>query len=164
VHLGRETLFNGENEYLIEATFADGSILTRKVSLVVAYERIVIDDTILYLDANFIPKGAKEDILRKADDFAGSSANFITHGCDPDNPQPDVLIQRAYQYSTVPACMTFSLDNNYLLWFNFKERGLDSYFYDIMSPVEGVVYKKFPLFTYDLHTPYMSLVFFDVRT
>jgi hypothetical protein len=42
VHLGRETLFNGENEYLLEASFANGRVISRKVTLEVAYERITI--------------------------------------------------------------------------------------------------------------------------
>jgi hypothetical protein len=46
----------------------------------------------------------------------------MTYGCDPDDPAPPVLMQRAFQYSHIPACLTFSLEKEYMLRFAFKER------------------------------------------
>lgn len=162
VHLWRETLFNGENEYLVQATYADGRVISRKVRLQVAYERIVVGDTTLYLDSSYIPADKAEDILWEAPDFEWDSTNFITYGCDPDISVPPILMQRSLQYTTVPACFTFSTIKDYFLWFNFRERTTSSYLYDIISPAKWRIYQDYPLFTYDLNTVYFALVFYDI--
>jgi hypothetical protein len=58
----------------------------------------------------------------------------MTYGCDPDRQVPPLLMQKSLQYTTVPACLTFSPIKNYFLWFNFRERTESSYLYDIISP------------------------------
>ena len=161
VHLWRETLFNGQNEYVLEASYANGRVITRKIILDVAYERISIWDTNIYLDSSYIPANETQDILWAASDFEGEETNFMTYGCDPDQPAPPILIQRAFQYSHIPACLTFSLEKEYMLWFKFKEYVGDSYTYDIISPQEGILYGGYPLFVVDMHTSFYNLVFFD---
>lgn len=55
VSLGKETLYNGTNEYIIEVVFADGKKIERRIQLQIDYQRIDIGESILYLDPHYIP-------------------------------------------------------------------------------------------------------------
>ena len=127
VSLGRETLFNGANDYILRVTFEDGRKITKRVELSISYDRVEVKGGVLYFDTSFVPDGEKEDILREAPDFDNDLANFVTYGCDPELNTPGILMQQAYQYKLLPACMTFSLEKDYLFWYDFQSLQDDTY-------------------------------------
>lgn len=159
VDFGKETMFNGKNTYRIQASFADGTRLAKKVLIQTTYERVEVDNVVLYIDTSYIPPEQKEDILREAPDFWWEMVQFISHGCDPEANQQPILMQHSFQYKTIPACMNFSLKQDYLLWYEFHATDESTYRYDVMTPDDGMVYNDFPLFEYVLGTSYMNLVF-----
>lgn len=86
-------MFNGINEYLFKASFKDGTIITKKITLLVDYQRIQIADMVLYVDAGYIPADETDSVMREAPDFEGESTHFITYGCDVSKNAPPLLIQ-----------------------------------------------------------------------
>lgn len=161
VSLGKETLFNGKNTYIIEASFADGTVMTKKIHLQIDYERIEVADAVLYLDTDYIPDDETEDILRETIDFDGETTNFVSYACDPWKEAPDILLKKNHQYQTVSACLSFSLSKDYLLLFSFQHLQWKDYLFDIIDPDQGVIYNDYALLEKWLNTQYYNLVFFD---
>lgn len=161
VSLWKETIYNGTNEYLIEVVFADGKKIERRVELQVDYQRIEVGESILYLDPHYIPPSSDEDLLLEIPDFERAPTNLITYGCDTAYPQQGVLIEHDYQFATIPACLSFSLKKQYLLWFAFRQKQPDAFLYDIMLPGWTVLVENYPLYTIEMGNIYLWLVFRD---
>ena len=164
VSLWKETIYNGNNEYVIEVVFEDGTKIERRVQLQVDYQRIEVGKTILYLDPHYIPAQWDEDILLEIADFDRSPTNLITYGCDTSQPQQGVLIEHDYQYTAIPACMSFSLKKQYLLRYAFRQKQPDAFIYDIMLPNGEILRENFPLYTIEMWNIYLGLVFRDEQT
>jgi hypothetical protein len=87
--------------------------------------------------------------------------HFMTWWCDDSSPQPPVLLEYGFQYKQIPACLTFSLEKNYLLWFVPEWTANWEYLFTIRSPKEWRIYDAYPLYRTYLWSLYYALVFRD---
>lgn len=161
VGLDKQTIFNGINVYTIEVVFADGKKIEREVTLTVDYQRMEIGESIVYLDPHFIPEWSDEDLLMEINDFEWNPFYVVTYGCDTAHPHQWILIEHAYQFDAVSACITFSLKKQYVLQFQFRERQPEAYLYDILWPGGEVIVPSYPLYVLERWSAYLWLVFWD---
>jgi len=118
--LHRDSLFAGENSYLLEVVYTSGKILSKRIDLEVTYERLVVGDQTIFLDPHLIPHDATEDIVWTAKDLQENETYFVTYGCDPLDNKPPILVHNIVDYKVVPACLSFSLAKGYVLFFTYR--------------------------------------------
>ncbi len=159
VSLPNEMMFDWENVYLIEAQDISWKVVSKKVTINVDFKRIEIGDSTIYVDPQFIPDWFDEDILLSTLDMKQQEVSFITYWCDESDPKAPILLENSFQFREIPACMTFSLVEDYLLRFESVWKQWDEYLYSVHSPDDWLIVDTFPLYHQHLWSAYYTLLF-----
>lgn len=157
VGLHNDLMKSGKNTYTFVAKTANGQKKTYNKILQVDYEEIALGGTTAYLDPYHVIDS--KQIVRQEDDFEWIPASFLTLWCIDDSEQ--VLIEHEYSYDILPACLTYSLKKEYLVFFADKRETNDGLYYLASSPEHGTVYRNFPLYQWKFGNIYQSLMFFN---
>lgn len=161
VSLSNEMMFSGENTYLIEAEDISWTVVTKKIILNVDFKRIEVGESVLYIDPQFIPEGWDEDIMWTTVDLKQQEVTYITYWCDEGSPEAPLLLEHAFQFRKIPACATFSLVENYFIWFESLGKQWDEYLFSVNSPAQGLLIDAFPLYRQYLWSIYYTLIFWE---
>jgi len=157
VGLHNDLMKSWKNTYAFVAKTLNGQKKTYKKILQVDFEEIVLGETTMYLDPYHVVD--TKQIVRQEDDFEWIPASFLTLWCIDTNAQ--VLIEHEYSYDILPACLTYSLKKQYLVFFADKRETNDGLYYLASSPEHGTVYRNFPLYQWKFGSIYQSLMFFN---
>lgn len=160
--LSKQTLGEWVHEVVVETTMGN-EISREKYRIEVAYDRIQIWDTTLYVDSQFVPTWYDEDFMWQTTSLDGKDRTFLTYGCDQDNPQPQILVESYHQRQTKDACLSLSVPDEYLLFFEYQAWYEWEYLYTIDSPT-WVIRDIFPLFIHYDGIVVMNLPFWNQAT
>lgn len=161
VGLHRDSMFAGDNSYVLEATYASWKKHTKRIQLTVQFERVVIGSTTLFVDPQYTANNIQEDIIRTAKDFDGNDTHFINYGCEIVSTKPWILVKNSIDYEVVPACLSFSLIKPYILLYSYESQLWWEYLFTIRSPEHGVLKRWFPLYYNYLGTVFYTMLFYD---
>ncbi len=121
------------------------------------HEEIFLWNAALYVDPYNKVDG--KNVVWFEDDFDWIPTWFLTNGCIDWTSK--VVIKYENEYSTIPACLSYSTKKWYLIYFDNKRELDGKYTYTIKSPDHGILYSKFPLYQWRRSSLYQSLVYFN---
>ncbi len=145
------------NTYTFEATTESWDKKTYKKKIIVDFEEIQLGKTTLYIDPYFKQEGA--NLVWTEDDFDWLSTSFLNAWCVDNDDK--VIIKYNNVLSSIPACLSYSPQKWYLMYFDNKKELDWRITYTALSPEHGLIYRNFPLYQRRRWSLYQSLMFFN---